>query len=107
MSAALCFVGMQSLAEGGCGVQQYSSQLLGGGREPPFLLTAADVFPFPFFRDAITGPNVTSLLALFFLGAVMKASILGGIWGLNKGAAEEFQHKNRSCISLITLCGVK
>lgn len=78
-----------------------------GELEPAFLLAGADVFLFPFFRDAIMGPNVTSLLALFFLGAVMKASILDGIWGLNKAAAEEFQHKNRSYISLITLCDVR
>ena len=72
-----------------------------------FLLTAADAFLFPFFRDAIMGPNVTSLLALFFLGPVMKASISDGIWGLNKAAAEEFQRKNWSCILLITLHEVK
>lgn len=70
---------------------------------PCFLLTAADAFLFPFFRDAITGPNVTFLLSLFFLGPLMKGSILDSICGLNNAAAEEFQHKNWPYISLTNI----
>lgn len=37
----------------------------------------------------------------------MKASMLDGIWGQDKAAAEEFQHKNWYCILLIKLHEVK
>lgn len=107
MSAAICFVGKQSLAEGGCGGQQYSSQLLGGNLNLPFCLLQQMPSCFPSSGMLLWVLMLTSLLALFFLGAVMKASILDGIWGLNKAAAEEFQHKNRSYISLITPRDVK
>lgn len=110
LPAAVCFVGVRSLAEGGCGGQQYSSQLPRVDRGlfgPCSLLPAADAFLLPIFRGAVMGPNVTSLLPLFFLGPVMKASLLGGIWGLNKAAAEEFQHENWSSVLLLTLREVK
>lgn len=37
----------------------------------------------------------------------MKMRVLDGIWGQNKAAAEEFQHKNWYCILLIKLHEVK
>lgn len=66
MSAAICFVGKQSLAGMWWSAIQFPAAW--GEPEPPFLLTAADAFLFPFFRDAIMGPNVNFSFGSFLPG---------------------------------------
>lgn len=92
----------------GCGVQQCSSQQFRGHLDLALCsLQQCLSFLFPFFGVAIMSINARFCLALFFLGLVIKASVLDGIWGQNKASPEEFQHKNWYCILLIELREVK
>lgn len=105
VSAELCFVGIQSPAEGDVVFSNTVPSCSQGTWTLPSVC-CSNAFLFPFLRVAITGPNAIFFLALFFLGLVMKVS-LDGIWGQNKAAAEEFRHKNQYCILPIKLCEVK
>lgn len=91
VSAELCFVGIQSPAEGDVVFSNTAPSCSEGTWTLP---SAYAAMPFCSPSSGLLPRALMQyLLALFFLGLVMKVSVLDGIWGQNKAVAEEFNTK--------------